>query len=364
MSLYEFGAVVRRLVVYAVLGLLAFIVLRILYGLAVNLYYRINPPPEPPATVGFGQLPKLRLPSLTVNGSPTYSLGTPTGVLPEFDDRAEVVATVAPQPTLLGEEKARTLAKELDFGGEGTLSADKKTLTFEDATDGRTLVVDVVTQNFALSTSPSRIGNLSKGTAPSGPEAIKAAQTILNRLGLLKSGFEAGSQTTTFRAAAGGTIGEVGSISEAHFTEVSFFRSLTDVGSQTFSILPADPKQGLIRVGITTGLRPDVLNNLSISYSTQETELDKNKVETYPLRNIAEAWEDVKKGQGAAFIGSGEELKTVEVTSVEIAYFDDAVHQDYLQPIYVFSGIAKTISGKESEFVAYVQAVSKDWIEE
>lgn len=364
MALYEFAATVRRTIVYAGIGLAALVVLWILYGFARDLYLRLNPPPEPPPTVGFGKLPQLRLPALSIEGNPTYTLDTPTGVLPEFDDRAEAVAVATPQPTLLGEEKARNLARELDFGGEGTLSSDKKTLTFQDGTDGRTLAVNVTNQNFELSTSVSRIRTLTKGTAPSGTEAIQGAQGILNRLGLLKFEFDTGNQTTLFRAGAGATVEEVGSTSEAHLTEVNFFRSLTEVAAQAYPILPGNPHQGLIQVWVTTGIKPEINNILKISYQAQETELDKNRVETYPLRNVSEAWTEVQNRQGIALVETSAPITTIQITKVELAYFDDPIYQTYLQPIYVFSGIAKDANNQETEFVAYSQAISTDWIQE
>ncbi len=364
MALYEFAATVRRTIIYVAIGAVALIILWVLYGLAKNIYLRLNPPPESPPTVGFGKLPELRLPSLSIKGNPTYTLDTATGTLPEFDDRAEVVAIATPQPTLLGEEKARSLAKELDFGGEGVLSSDKKNLTFQDSTDGRTLTVDVTTQNFNLSTSIGRIRSLPKGAALSGPDAIKKSQEILNRLGLLKFGFDTGNQTILFRAANNDATAEVGSTSEAHLTEVNFFRSLTEVSSQVYSILPAAPQQGLIQVWVTTGLKPEINNILKISYNAQETELDKTKVETYPLRNISEAWGEIQNRQGVAFVGTSEELTAIQITEVKLAYFDDPVYQNYLQPIYVFSGVAQNSRNQEVGFVAYSQAVSKDWIQE
>ena len=349
----------------AALAVVAFIILRVLYGLAVNIYLTLNPPPEPPPTIGFGKLPQLRLPSLEVKGNPTYLLETPTGALPQFDDRAYVVAMKPIQPTLLGEEKARQLADALDFGGEGELSADKKLLTFRDLIDQRTLTVNVTTQNFNLATSVSRMSTLPKGSAPSGAEAVKSAQQLLSQLGLLKFGFDTGNQTTLFLAAGTGPqLEKAGSISEAHLTEVNFFRSLTGIAEQNFPILPADPKKGLIQVQITTGLKPEINNTLGIVYNAQETEIDKEKFETYPLRDVGEAWEEVKTGQGIAYVGTSGDLQTIQINSVSLAYFDDTVHQEYLQPIYVFSGVAKTGDGKEFEFVAYSQAISGDWIKE
>ena len=42
------------------------------------------------------------------------------------------------------------------------------------------------------------------------------------------------------------------------------------------------------------------------------------------------------------------------------ASFDEA--PSYLQPIYVFSGLASTTEGKEGKFTAYIQAVSDEWV--
>jgi hypothetical protein len=364
MNLYDFAALARRAIIYIALGIVAAIILYFLYKLAANIYLTLNPPPEPSPTTGFGKLPKLRLASLEIKGSPTYILETPTGQLPQFDDRANVVAMKPIQPTLLGEQKARELSKSLDFGGEGELSDDKKFLFFQDPIDQRALVVNVTNQNFLLATTTSRISSLPKGSAPTGAETIKEAQGILTRLGLLKFGFETGNQTTSFRIASPQAISPSGSISEAHFTGVNFFRSLTGVDDQNYQIMPIDPKMGLIQVGVTTGLKPEINNILGITYSAQEAEIDKTRVETYPLGDVMADWEEIKSGQGTAYVGSAEDLSTIQINSITLEYFDDAVHQDYLQPIYVFSGVAKTVSNKEVEFVAYSQAVSQDWIEE
>lgn len=364
MILSEFAVTARKFITYSIIGALLLLLLWGAYRITVNIYYALNPPPEPPPTVGFGKLPELNLPSLTTAGNPVYLLETPTAELPTLADRMEVVGMVPTQPTLLGEEKARELAEELDFGGSGELSADRKTLTFQDTLDQRTLAVNVVTQNFTLTTDLNRITTISPGKAPSGTDAIKQVERTLKRLGLLKFGFEEGNQTITFRAVSGGAAKKVGSISEAQLTEVNFFRSLTEVSSQSYSILPPNPKVGLIQVWVTTDLKPTILNTLSISYNAQELQIDKTKVETYPLRDIADAWEEVKNQKKAAFVEESGELSTITITDVSLAYFDDKTHQEYLQPIYVFSGVAKTTKKKEGEFITYVPAVSKDWIKE
>ena len=363
-SLSEFAQVVRRVVIYAALAVATYFALVLLWRLATAIYFAINPPPEPPPTVGFGTLPTLNLRLTAVKGTPIYILETPTGQLPEMDDRAEVIAMAPPVVTLLGEEKARTLAGKLDFGGQGNLSTDRKTLTFSDTPDKRTLMVNVITQDFQLSTTPARIAQLAKGNAPSPTTATESAKRILTQqLGLLKFGFEAGNQTTAFLASIGKNLVEVGSSSEAHLTEVSFFRTLTGVGTQNYPLLPPNPKRGLIRVGVTTRLSPPILNTISIYFEAAETEIDKTKVETYPIKTPQEAWDEMQLQNKVAYSELTGDLDSVTITGISLAYFDDPEYQAYLQPIYVFSGVGK-IGRQEGEFITYVSAVSGEWVAE
>ncbi|MEX1061828.1 MAG: hypothetical protein WEC39_01815 [Patescibacteria group bacterium] len=364
MTLSEFAQIARRVVIYAALTAAAYFALVLLWRLATAIYFAIYPPPEPPPTVGFGTLPQLNLRMADGKGTPVYILETPTGQLPEISDRAEVAAMANPVVTLLGEEKARELAAKLDFGGQGTLSADRKTLTFKDTPDQRTLVVNVITQDFQLSTSASQIVKLVKGNAPSPTTATESAKRILTQqLGLLKFGFEAGNQTTSFWTSNGKILQEVGSSSEAHFTEVSFFRTLTDVGSQNHPLLPPNPKRGLIRVGVTTLLSPPILNTISLYFEAAETEIDKTKVETYPIKTPQQAWDEMRAQNKVAYSELTGELDSVTITGISLAYFDDPNYQAYLQPIYVFSGVGK-IGRSEGEFITYVSAVSADWVED
>lgn len=340
-------------------GFTAILLLTII-RIALDFYRTLNPPPGPPPTVGFGKLPKLRLSALEIKGNPTYTLETATGSLPNLSEKAQVAAMKPPQATLLGEEKARTIARALDFGDQGDLSSDKKALIFRDDPDKRVLTVDLTSQNFTLETDLNRIEALGKGKASSGPDALKNAQDLLRRLGLLKFDFEQGNQTTVLRTISSGTIKEASSLSEAQFTEINFFRALTGVAAQSFPILPPNPKIGLIQIWLTKDLSPDILNTLRISYSNWE--IDKTRTETYPLRGVSKAWDEVKSGKGISLLAVSGEIRTIAVTSVQLAYFDDPLLQEYLQPIYVFSGVTSNSSGEEGEFTAYAQAVSEEWI--
>jgi len=91
-------------------------------------------------------------------------------------------------------------------------------------------------------------------------------------------------------------------------------------------------------------------------------EIDKTGVEPYALEPVASAWEAVKEGEGISYVETSDEVRQVAITRVILAYFDDPIHQNYLQPIYVFYGLTRGVGNAESAFVAYQPAVSQDWI--
>lgn len=382
MGLYETAATIRRLVVLTILGLIVLIILVGTFNFLRDLYRKLNPPPEPAPTVGFGKLPRLQLPSLTMKGTPTFLLETATGELPSFPDRAVVVAMKEIPPSLLGEQRAKNLAEQFDFSGEGELSKDKKSIIFRDKTDKRTLTVNLTTQLFTLATDLGHIEKtVPKGRALTSAQATSEGQEFLSRNGLLKGEFGEGRQTTQVHRVVNGKARDALSASEGQFTRVDFFRNLTGVSAESFPILPPSPKIGMIQMWVTSGLEPKINNILYLSYTVWEVveervdkETVKKKTETYPLRPVSSAWEEVKTGKGIAeLLAKGSSpldpytpltLKTISIRKVQLAYFDDSSWQRYLQPIYVFSGSAKTTDGKEADFTAYRPAVSDDWIQQ
>ena len=90
-----------------------------------------------------------------------------------------------------------------------------------------------------------------------------------------------------------------------------------------------------------------------IKAQVQYFDRSEDQVGLYPLRSAEQAWEDLKKGQGAV-VSSQAKLGEIKIQKVFLAYYDPAVYQEYVQPVYVFLG--------NNEFVAYVSAVSEEYI--
>jgi hypothetical protein len=75
---------------------------------------------------------------------------------------------------------------------------------------------------------------------------------------------------------------------------------------------------------------------------------DYTTVETYPLRPIDQAWDELQAGKGfIAQLDAG--VSDVTVRKITLGYFDSFEPQKYMQPVYVFTG--------DNHFVGYVQAV-------
>jgi hypothetical protein len=82
--------------------------------------------------------------------------------------------------------------------------------------------------------------------------------------------------------------------------------------------------------------------------------IDRQRFETYPLKAVSSAWEELKAGGGyVAALGENTDGK-IEITKVYLGYFEAETSQNFLQPIFVFEG--------RDNFWGFVSAVAKEWV--
>ena len=86
----------------------------------------------------------------------------------------------------------------------------------------------------------------------------------------------------------------------------------------------------------------------------QYQERSTDQVGVYPLRTGEEAYADLQQGRGYV-VQNPTKQNNITIKKMFLAYFDSEQTQQYLQPVYVFLG-------EENNFVAYVPAVSKDYM--
>lgn len=353
----------------------------------VEAYRNLFPPELPMPESKFGKLPALKMTSFQTTGTPVYILDTETGTLPKFPDRINVYPINQPQATLLSESKMKQIATDLGFTSN-FIKESASQFKWVDGFNDRTFKANVVTKNFNLSTSLSKLGAvLTKTQTITKNDAIEAAKNFIKSKSLLTSKDLANIHTTTIP-----TIINIGRLKDtrlfprqAKLIKVDFFRDLvitkqdpeTDAVKKIaqYEILGPNPKNSLISIFVSNDKKTFKLPIIDFKY----WEVDFNNASNYFLSDIAQVWEAVQQGKGitsyikldtSGYYDSYEtlDISKVEIRDIKIAYFEPKELSKYLQPIYVFEGVFETSPkpGKlpaEGEIVVYYPAIRGDWVE-
>jgi len=363
-QLAQTAKVVRTMLV----GFVAFFILYIVFTQIFTVISKIvisrRPPKVEPPSVAFGKLPKSSLKSLTLEGDPpNYSLETTTGTLPQMPTKINIYKFSEPKASFLSLEKTKNMAKKLGFV---TLPKEISPSLYFWQDENKSLRANTVTGNFEIDSDISQM-TLSVGDLPSPGEIKSISKGYMDGKGLLRSGFELGSQEVSLIKKNGLALSKAVSLSETSLARVDFFRSIKTGDDVNIPILPQNPKKGLVELYYVGGS-----NFPKVKYTVWDFDFEKG--ETYPLRSISSSWEDVKnnKGfitylqyQGSDALESLNSLSLIDIyiRKIYLAYFDDENIQNFLQPIYVFEGDGKDGNGRAVDVSIYSPAVSPSWIE-
>lgn len=102
-------------------------------------------------------------------------------------------------------------------------------------------------------------------------------------------------------------------------------------------------------------------------------QFDREKVGVYPLKSSEEIISQIQQGQGKILSLKTKEgretnlnpenpIKTINLGSVNLAYYETVEKQEYLQPIYLFLGGVTLEDGQVLEVSLYLPAVSSEWL--
>ena len=338
----------RQTIKYGSIGLVVLIVGRFLVNAGITLYTRLNPPPPPPPTVGFGQLPRLSFPS---NNPPKYNyiLETVSGVANTPSDRAPVYFMPIIRPNLLALERATETAANMGFVFAPQAITERLYRFSRTSPLPARLDFDIITGNFGMSVDWwTNDLFLQEKLLPNDNQAISEAKSFLNRADLLPSDLDDGLTKVSYLKASGrGYIGAL-SLSEADFIQVDFFREPI---ADSFEVLTPSPQEGIVRV-IISGSRTQGQRLVWVKYDYFPVDL--NNFETYPIKSGPQAWEELLAGQGYIISLAGQQ-PSATVRNVNLGYYDDFDPQNYLQPVYIFTG--------DNGFKAIVPAIEATWVQ-
>ncbi|KUK79308.1 MAG: hypothetical protein XD95_0478 [Microgenomates bacterium 39_7] len=341
----DFG---RKALVGLGIGVVTYLVLRMLFITVANYYKAMNPPPPPPPTVGFGRLPSLVFPEKEeVVWPEKMSLETARNRLPQFGDRAKVFAMEVPTPNLLGDSKARNIAARYGFTSQPEILDANNYRWIKYQPIEYIFEINLINYNFTLrsdyNTRPELI------TSESLPEKHNAVQTVksyLRKNEFLPQDIATASGEVSYMRVLAGELFPAVSLSDSDFIQVDINRVPIEGELKMFT---PQSNSGIVSAVITGGLQGDD-GILQMHYYHQKIIYE--DFHTYPLKPIEQAWNELRNGKG--YIASGEDVKEAVIREVELGYFDSFIDQPYLQPIYVFSG--------DDDFVAYVHAIDSSYV--
>ncbi|MCA9390429.1 hypothetical protein KC571_03415, partial [candidate division WWE3 bacterium] len=206
--------------------------------------------------------------------------------------------------------------------------------------------------------------------------AVNTARDILARLEILEGslGMDLDQENYTAQQLRfdGTKLVQSTTLFNTSAIRVDYFRSPLD------TVPMVSPHFYVSPVNITISSKA---NQTNIDYYPQILELnysywriEKTKFGTYPIVSADIAYTQFEQNYSRYLVFAGEEddpqvsyvdkkINIVSTREAELGYYNPEKYQQYLQPVWIFKGKATIETGQQLDFVAYVPAVSAEWIQ-
>ena len=346
-QLSQVAVTTKKVIKYAGLGLVSYLILSSSLKFGIRLWRQLHPEPPPEPTVAFGKLSAIEFPQPTTKHQFTYKLETPSGGLPALADRATVYALPPKKANLLALDKAKALAKKLNFLEEPQkLTSDiyrfskqlPALLTLDVNLINDTFLMEYQWQNDEII--------LTQKQFPSETFITEQVQQTLEQLNLLTSDLETGEAQVSYLKARVNTLISAPSLSEADFVRVDLFRNTEEVPVVT----PYPPEANISFIFSGSNEQDKQIIYLKYDYYP----VDYNSLATYPLKPITTAWEEFQANKAYIARVENNTNQEIAIRRIYLALYDSDQFQPFLQPVYVFQG--------DNNFVAYISAIDSEWL--
>lgn len=313
----------------------------LIFKFGMTLKNMLYPEPPPASTVAFGKLPKL---DISEGVKPPekieYKLETISGELPKLAHEVKVFAIEAPKPAFGDLERTKTQVANADFREE-PVSVIERTAIFRNSRyPDYVLTINITSGNFVFGSDYLNKEELRSAKPSSLEKAKDIATNFLERLKVDVSSTDQKNPKNHFLKFEGQTLGEALSLSDANFIKLLFSRLPID------EVELISPRLDRAPIWALTS-QTDVVE---AKVALQNVKL--HKFSTYPLKEINQAFDELKNGRGA--VNDEIEDSVFPIRDVEVAYLETENFQPYLQPIYLFKS--------DNNIAAYVAAVEDKWI--
>lgn len=305
----------------------------------------ISPTPAPPPTTSFGKLPPIFFPE-SINKKFTYSVDTLSGKLPTFPDRTNVYEMEKPGPDLLAVQRANEKVASLGFSSKPEQLSDIQYRWTSPGPPPKSLILNVNMASFTLYSSYLTDQTVLSGTYLGDQQsALNTAREFLNALNLYPEDIDEEKTKIELFSINNEVLGPAESLSRAKLISVSYFQKDKD---EIKMVYPGGTNSPM-NIVVGSGEREPQVVNARFFYQRATDESA-----TYPIKTAEQAFDELKSGKGRIVSQKGNNLSIV-IKNVYLGLYSEGKQQDYLMPVVVFEG--------NDNFVAYVSAVTDEWIE-
>lgn len=339
----------RRAINVGILILIAYIILRLSWGIFAAIWLMIFPPPPTPANHAFGKLPAIKFPISSGSADLRFRLETVEGYVPPASESAMVFFMPKNPANLLALTNAKEFAKQMEFTDE-PVETSKYLYNFIDPQNPlRQMLYDIVSKNFTLRYLYQQDPSLfTERDVPLPSTALMESQGLLQNFQLYPKDIANGSTNIQYLKFVGDSLVPTTSHSQADAIQIDYFRGpIADT-----DIFYPNPQQGPITF-LYSGSNNSKKKLLELTYNYWPVDPETNA--TYTLKTSTQAWQELQSGTGYVASYPKGERKDVTVRKIYLGYYDSLDSQTYLQPIFVFEG--------DNGFVAYIPAVVSTWTE-
>lgn len=338
MSLTKVAEQTRAMIITGAILFVLLIIGNIAFNYFSDLWTRLNPPEPPQPSLGHGYLPELRFPE---DNMPEYQINDEiVSRVNEVNSYFLPVYPVYParrQATFFSLDRAKERAAALGFilepnqldGTEYRWTRSNPVLA--------TLDMDTVSNQFDLEvswqTDPSF---LSQAAQPSPQQAVEEIRRSLRSADFLYEDIEEGRVSTNLLKYQNGSLVEAISVSEAEFIEVDLYRKPISFDNRSYPIVTVYPDTGLAE-GIVSSAREQGRRIIDLDYVY--VGIDYSRPHTYPFITSTQARELLQQNYGYVSRPPESGSDQITIRRIRVGYLDPVfVHQEYLQPVYIFEG--------------------------
>jgi hypothetical protein len=335
----------KKILKYIGILLVILIILFILFRVSIAIKNALFPPPPPAPTASFGVLPPISFPE-SIKKDFTYEIDTLPGDLPKLPNLTEVYMMEKRGPDILAVNNASNRVEQLGYNYSPQQISDFIYRWTHPNPPNQVLILDIRLNEFNITSSFLNYEqDLKERNFSSELEIISSANIYLSSLDLYPADIDPEKTKVDFSYLNQGGISQVNKVNNSNIATVHFFQK----DKNEIPIVYPQAKNSSMRLTVGAGRFYGEI--LEASFSHQNI-LEESS--TYPIKTAEEAFEELKNGNAFIASHSGDNTN-VKIKEVYLALYSEGKLQKHLTPVIVFEG--------DNNFVAYVPAITDEWID-